>query len=110
MIEDTIAQIESQIQSARNITPERRDELIKLLATLKSEVSSLSTTHGEEAQSIARFTELSTFEATRQKQDEQLLSLSIEGMRSSARDFERSHPKLVQIVNAISNTLSNLGI
>lgn len=110
MIEDTIAQIETQLHSAQNISPERREELIKLLATLKSEVSALSKTHGEEAQSIARFTELSAYEATRQKQDEQLLNLSIEGLRSSAREFEQSHPKLVQIVNAVSNTLSSLGI
>jgi hypothetical protein len=31
-------------------------------------------------------------------------------MSSSVEGIEKSHPKLVQIVNAISNTLSNLGI
>jgi len=36
--------------------------------------------------------------------------LSLEGLSSSVEGFEKSHPKLVQIVNAISNTLSNLGI
>ena len=110
MIEDTIAKIEQQLNAARTIRPERRAELLQLLETLKSEVSDLSSTHGEEAASIARFTEMSAHEATRTRQDPQLLDLSLEGLRSSARSFEESHPKLVQIVNSISRTLSNLGI
>jgi hypothetical protein len=39
-----------------------------------------------------------------------LRELSVRGLRSSVTGFERSHPKLVQIVNTISNTLANLGI
>jgi len=38
------------------------------------------------------------------------LQLSLNGLTSSVEEFEKSHPKLVQIVNAISNTLANLGI
>ena len=110
MIEDTIGKIEARIQSANSISEERRCELLQLLATLKSEVSGLSETHGEQAQSIAGFTELSTHEATRTKQDPQLLKLSLEGLGSSVQGFEESHPHLVQIVNTISSTLSNLGI
>ena len=110
MIDDTISKIEQQLNASQTIKPERREELLQLLETLKGEVSNLSATHGEQAASIARFTEVSTHEATRSTQDQQLLDLSLEGLRSSARDFERSHPKLVQIVNSISNTLSNLGI
>ncbi len=110
MIEDTIAKIEQQLNASQTIRPERREELLKLLETLKAEVSTIAKTHSEQAASIARFTEVSAHEATRSTQDQELLDLSLEGLRSSARDFERSHPKLVQIVNAISNTLSNLGI
>lgn len=110
MIEDTIAKIEQQLNESRTIRPERREELLNLLETLKGEVSTIASTHGEQATSIAKFTEVSTHEATRLTQDQQLLDLSLEGLRSSARGFEESHPKLVQIVNSISNTLSNLGI
>jgi hypothetical protein len=110
MIEDTIAKIEAQLNAAKAIKPERKQELLKLLDTLKAEVNGIAGTHGEEAASIARFTEVSTHEATRSSQDQQLLDLSLEGLRSSARSFEESHPKLVQIVNSISRTLSNLGI
>ncbi len=110
MIEDTIGKIEARIQGAEAIKDDRRRELLQLLGTLKSEVAELAKTHGEEAQSIAGFTEVSAHEATRREQNPELLKLSLEGMSSSVAGFEESHPRLVQIVNAISNTLSNLGI
>ena len=110
MLDDTIGKIEARIQTADAINGERRRELLQLLGTLKSEVAELSKTHGEQAQSIAGFTELSAHEATRTEQNPHLLKLSLEGLGSSVAGFEESHPRLVQIVNAISNTLSNLGI
>lgn len=110
MIEDTISKIEARVQSTESLKEERRRELLALLGTLKTEVAELSKTHGEQAQSIAGFAELSTYEATRSQQNPQLLRLSLQGLTSSATEFERSHPRLVRIVNAISSTLSNLGI
>jgi len=110
MIEDTIGKIESRIEGADAIKEERRQELLQLLGTLKAEVAALSKTHGEEAQSIAGFTQVSTHEATRTEQNPELLKLSLSGLGSSVEGFEQSHPRLVQIVNAISHTLSNLGI
>ena len=110
MIEDTLGKIEDRIRGADAIKEERRRELLELLGTLKTEVAGLSKTHEEQAQSIAGFTELSTHEATRIERNPELLKLSLEGMGSSVRGFEESHPRLVQIVNAISSTFSNLGI
>lgn len=110
MIEDTISKIEARIQNADTIKEDRRHELLQLLGTLKSEVAELSKTHGEQAESIAGFAEVSTHEAIRSEQNPQLLNLSLRGLDSSVQELERSHPRLVQIVNAISNTLSNLGI
>jgi hypothetical protein len=110
MIEDIIGKIESRIQGADAVKEERRRELLELLGTLKSEVAKLSRTHGEQAQSIAGFTEVSTHEATRSEQDPELLKLSLKGLGSSVQNLEQSHPHLVRIVNALSNTLSNLGI
>lgn len=107
MIEDTISKIEARIQGADSITPERKAELLKLLDTLKSEISGVSK---EQAESIAGFTERSTHEATRSNQNPELLNLSLKGMSQSVEGFEKSHPQLVQIVNSISQTLSNLGI
>ena len=110
MIEDTIGKIEARIKSGESISPERKEELLKLLGTLKSEMATLSDTHDEQAQSIAAFAEVSAHEATRAQQNPQLLKLSLEGLGQSVEGFEKSHPRLVQIVNSISNTLSNLGI
>jgi len=110
MIDDTIQKIEAQLQSAEAIPDARRRELLELLAKLKAEVATLSQTHGEAAQSIAGFTQVSTHEATRETPNPELLGLSLRGLRSSVEGFEETHPKLVQIVNSINNTLSNLGI
>ena len=110
MIRDTIGKIEERLRQADAIKSENKAELLGLLATLKAEVSELSRTDADKAQSIAGFTAVSTHEATREEPNPQLLKLSLEGLSSSVQGFEESHPRLVQIVNAISTTLSNLGI
>ena len=110
MIEKTIGEIEAKIRGAEAVSEERKRELLQLLGTLKTEVGALAKTHDEQARSIAGFAQLSAHEATRTEQNPQLRELSLQGLRSSVEGFEKSHPQLVQIVNAISNTLSNLGI
>jgi chromosome segregation ATPase len=110
VIEETIKQIEARIQSAESLAPERRRELVDLLGTLKAEAGELAKTHQEQAQSIVGFAQATTNEATRAKQDPQLLNQSVETLRRSVEDFEKSHPRLAQIVNTISTTLSNSGI
>jgi hypothetical protein len=110
MIENTIGEIEAKIRGTGVVSEEQKSELLQLLGQLKSEVSALAKTHDEQANSIAGFTQVSAHEATRTEQNPQLLEHSLQGLRSSVDGFEKSHPKLVQIVNAISNTLSNLGI
>ena len=110
MIQETISKIEAQIRNSGAVKTEDKSELLNLLATLKAEMAEVARTHGEQAQSIAGFTAVSTHEATREEPNPHLLKLSLEGLSSSVRGFEDSHPRLVQIVNAISTTLSNLGI
>jgi hypothetical protein len=109
MIQDTLAKIEARLQSAE-VSDDKRRELEQLLAKLKLEVASLSQTHADQAESIAGFTERSTHEATREQQNPQLLKLSLQGLTSSVEEFETTHPKLVQVVNSLSQTLANLGI
>jgi hypothetical protein len=110
MIEDTIGKIQARLENSDAVKEDRRRELLQLLGTLKAEVAELSKTHEEQAQSIAGFAELSAHEATRAEQHPELLQLSLAGLNSSVEEFEKSHPRLVQLVNSISNTLSNLGI
>lgn len=110
MIEKTISEIEAQIGGAEAVSAERKQELLKLLATLKTEVGELSKTHREQADSIANFAKISAQEATRTQPNPELRELSQQGLQSSVGGFEQTHPRLVQIVNAISKTLSDLGI
>lgn len=110
MIQDTISRLEAQIQDSKNLPPARRAELTSLLSTLKSEVNELAKTHSEQAESIAGFARVSAHEATRSQPNQQALQHSLGGLEASVSGFEGSHPRLVQIVNSICNTLSNLGI
>jgi uncharacterized protein DUF4404 len=86
MIENTIGEIEAKIRDADSVSDEHKRELLQLLAKLKIEI------------------------AGRDKQNLTPLKNSVEELRVSVEGFEQSHPKLVQAVNGISNTLSNLGI
>ncbi len=110
MIDETIKQIEAQIQTADSLAPDRRRELIELLTKLKAETANLAQTHGEQAKSIVGFTQVTAHEAMRTEQDPRLLNLSVQALRRSVEEFEKSHPRLAQIVNSISTTLSNSGI
>ena len=92
------------------MTKERRKELSDLLSASKTEVSQLSKTDAEDAQSIIGFTKVSIHEAIREEKNPKLFKLSLEGLSTSAKRFENSHPRLVGIVNSICNTLSNIGI
>lgn len=85
MIEKTISEIEAKIR-AEAISDDRKRELLQLLARLKTEVTA------------------------RQDQNLAPLKKSVEELRASVQGFEQSHPKLIQAVHSISNTLSNLGI
>ena len=109
MIQDTISKIEERLRVADG-GGASKTELLNLLSTLKGEIAELSSTHAEQAQSIAGFTAVSAHEATRTDRQPQLVQLSLKGLSSSVEGFEQSHPKLVQVVNSICNTLSNLGI
>ncbi|HXB59891.1 MAG TPA: DUF4404 family protein [Candidatus Acidoferrales bacterium] len=91
MIEKTISDIEAKIRSGTLAEPAKA-ELLQLLTSLKAEAATLQ----------------KTCDDTREKQT--TLKNSVEELRSSVEGFEQSHPKLVQAVNSISTTLSNLGV
>src|SRR5256714_15137171 len=108
MIEDTISKIEAKLKDTGSITEQSKRELTGLLGTLKTEITALSKTHAEQAQSIAGFAQTSAHEAIREEKHPELLKLSLEGLATSVDGFEKSHPSLVQIVNRICTALSNI--
>lgn len=110
MIKKTISNIEERIKGASSFENKDREELLQLLTTLEAEVSELSKTHPECAESITGFTQVSAHEATRTSKNPQLMNLSLKGLSSSVEEFESSHPQLVAVVNKISQILANMGI
>ena len=110
MIQERIDQIEATLQGATNLSPETKAELLRLLGELKTEVTPLTGMFDEDAQSIAGFTDASVREAMRSQQKPELTEAALKGLTSSVEGFEASHPNLVQIVNRIALTLSNMGI
>ncbi|MGD0231482.1 MAG: DUF4404 family protein [Syntrophorhabdales bacterium] len=110
MIPETLETIEEKIKNADSIKEEDKQELLKLLSTMKAEVVRLSRTDPEQAESIAGFAQVSMHEATRGQRNEQLMHLSIKGLTSSIEGFESTHADLVKIVNSIAYILSNMGL
>ena len=110
MIEKTISEIEAKVRSTEAVNDAHKQDLLGLLGKLKAEIGALEQTHSEEAKTIAASVHASTQEATRENQNPESLQNSVAGLRSSVEGFEQSHPKLVQVVNSLSNMLSNLGI
>ncbi len=110
MIHEHLNRIEARLKQRAAVKEEDKEELIRLVAAMKTELADLSRTHGEQAESITGFAELSAREATRREKNPRLLKLSTEGLASSVEGFEASHPRLVEIVNAFCTMLAGLGI
>ena len=110
MIRDTITKIESKLQQSSAVSPDSRQELLDLLAQLKTEIGALAESDARQAEMIAGHTEFSTREAMSTKKDPEVLQRSLDDLSQSVQGFESSHPRLVEVVNRIATTLSNLGI
>jgi DNA repair exonuclease SbcCD ATPase subunit len=110
MIQDRLDKIEERLKQSKTVKDSDKAELLTLLNTLRTEITDLSQTHHEHAESIAGFAELSTHEATRSEKSPALFDLSIEGLTSSVQGFEISHPRLVGVINAFCNYLTDMGI
>lgn len=110
MIEDTIARIRLRVANSRGLEEGRKRELEALLERLSAEVSRLDESRRDDIDSVRLFTEASAHEAMRDRQDPERLAHALNGLRSSVRQFEVSHPRLAKAVNAICVTLANLGI
>jgi hypothetical protein len=110
MVQNTIEKIEEKIRTNSSLTVKNKTELLDLIAILKPEMTKFSEAQSEHAESIAGFMERSTHEATRQEKNPTLLKIAIEGLSTSVKGFEESHPQLVENVNYIANALANMGI
>jgi hypothetical protein len=110
MVGKTLKKIEAKIRNGKHLPEKDKSELLRLLTSLKSEITEFSKTRHEEAESIAGFIERSAHEAARRTKNPELLKVSIEGLSASVKGFEASHPTLVESVNDICTVLANMGI
>ena len=110
MINKTISELEERIKKADSIKSRERTALLKLIGELKVEITNLSKTHAEEANSIASFTQVATNEAMRQERNTGLFKIAQDGLEKSVEELELTHPALVNTIREISDVLSNLGI
>ena len=110
MIEDTIQRIEARLRGSDNLPEATRAELLTLLGTLKSELATLPASKAEEAEAIVRQADLSTERAIAPKRDAESMQGTLDQLAGSVHEFEDTHPKLVEIVNNMANTLAGLGI
>jgi len=83
MIKNTMKKIKDKIQKESSITKERKVELLSLLSVLESEITKLSKTDSEHAESIHGFIERSAHEATRQKEIRNYLAFTCRSKRVS---------------------------
>ena len=110
MLDKTITELEKKIENTDSIGGEERSALLKLVGDLKVEITNLSKTHEEEANSIAGFTQIAAHEAMRTEKNPGLFKIAQEGLEKSVEEFELTHPTLVNTIREISDVLSNLGI
>jgi hypothetical protein len=110
MLDETLAKLETNIRASDAIQADKKVELLRLLATLKSEMTTLERTHADHAESVIGLAERSMHEAIRQPKDPQLAASAMQELSESVAELEVSHPQLVNVVNAISVLLSNIGI
>ncbi len=94
MINKTIQQIEDTIRKMDHVDPRKKEEVRRLLGTLKTEIEALSKTHQERAEQI----------------ETHLGALSSKDLTDSVRGFEASHPQLVGAINDLCNLLAGIGI
>ncbi len=97
MIQDTIEQIETRLKQA-NLSEETRADLLALVIRLKAEAVHLPPFQSTPQDPLGEAGEVRTLEE------------DVNHLRRSVEEFEGSHPRLVQMVNHLANTLSGLGI
>ena len=110
MTDERIQKIKSAVESADHISPEKKAELLDVLAKLKPAIAKVAQTHEEDARSISRFVEASAHEVASKKKPPESLERVLRKLKQSVEKFEASHPQLTAFVSEYSAVLSGLGI
>ena len=109
MTDERIQRIKSAVEAADHISPEKKTELLAVLAKLKPAIAEVAETHEEEAERISRFVEASAHEVARKNEPPESIEQGLHGLKQTVEKFEASHPKLTAFVTEYSAVLSGLG-
>ena len=110
MTEERIQKIRAAVEAADHISPEKKAEVLAVLAKLKPAIARISQTHQEDAQSISQFIEASAQEAAKKEKHPEGLERILRKLKQSVEKFEASHPDLTAFVTEYSALLSSYGI
>ena len=110
MTDEHIEKTKSAIESAENIPPDRKAELLDLLSKLKPAITKVSETHQEHAQRIVQLVEASAHETIRAEKKPEHTNRLLHELKQSVDNFEASHPELTAFVTKYSAVLSAMGI
>jgi Domain of unknown function (DUF4404) len=110
MTDERIQKIKSAVESADHISPEKKAELLAVLAKLKPAIAKVAQTHEGEAEKISRFVEASAHEAASKEKRPEGLEGVLHKLKQSVEKFETSHPDLTAFVTEYSAVLSGMGI
>ena len=108
MTDERIQKIKSAVEAADHISPEKKAELLAVLAKLKPAIAKVAQTHQEDAHSISQFIEASAHKAAKKKHPEGLEGV-LGKLKQSVAKFEASHPDLTAFVSEYSALLSSYG-
>ena len=110
MTEERIQKIKSAVEAADHISPEKKAELLDVLAKLKPAIAKIAQTHEEDAQSISQFIEASAHEIATKRERPESVERVLRKLKQTVEKFEASHPDLTAFVTEYSAVLSGLGI
>jgi hypothetical protein len=107
---DRLGQLEARIHETHELSPQQKEELLRLVSEVKEAMAALSTPPEAHAPSRTRVTDTAGGEATRPDTPHHPLRSAMDDVSTSVEAFEASHPELVNTVNQISTLLANMGI
>ena len=109
MTDERIEKIKSAVEAADHISPEKKAELLAVLAKLKPAIAEVARSHEGEAERISQFVEASAHEVAGKKERPESVDRVLNRLRQSVEKFEASHPQMTAFVTEYSAVLSGLG-
>jgi Domain of unknown function (DUF4404) len=107
---DRLGHLEARIHETHELSPQQKEELLRLVSELKEVMAAFPTSPEAHAPSPPRATDTAEAEMTRQDTPRHPLRSAIDDVSTSVEAFEASHPELINAVNQISTLLANMGI